>query len=155
VARGGPLADPLFRQLAAQFPGQTVIDRRSTNAWADAAFVAAVQATGRRKLVMCGLWTEVCLAQTVISALAAGFEVFFVADCSGGVSAEAHDEGKRRMVQAGAVPLAWMALMAELCPDNGAPEYQRLYPVVLEHGGGVGVAVQFVLAQLPAGAGGT
>lgn len=154
LARGGPLADPLFSQLAAQFPDQPVIDRRNTNAWADEAFVAAVQATGRRKLVMCGLWTEVCLAQTVVSAIAAGFEVTFVADCSGGVSAEAHEEGKRRMVQAGAVPMTWMALMAELCPDNTAPEYQRLYPVVLEHGGGVGVAVQYVLAQLPSGAAG-
>jgi nicotinamidase-related amidase len=149
MGEGGPLKDPLFTQLSAVFPGVRPIDRTNTNAWSDPAFVDAVTATGRRKLVMCGLWTEVCLAQTVAAALAAGFEVWFVADCSGGVSAEAHEEGKRRMVQAGAVPMTWMAVMAELCPDSRSTEYQRLYPIVLEHGGGVGIAVQYVMAQLP------
>jgi nicotinamidase-related amidase len=153
MAKGGPLNDPLFSQLSALFPGATPIDRTNTNAWSDPAFVQAVKATGRKKLIMCGLWTEVCLAQTVVSAIEAGYEVAFVADCSGGVSAEAHEEGKRRMIQAGAIPMTWMAVMAELCPDNRSPEYQNLYPVVLEHGGGVGVAVQYVMAQLPAAAG--
>lgn len=152
MARGGPLSDPLFSQLSALFPGATPIDRRNTNAWSDPAFVAAVEATGRRQLVLCGLWTEVCLAQTVVSALAADYEVYFVADCSGGVSAEAHAEGKQRMVQAGAIPMTWLSVMAELCPDNTAPAYQNLYPVMLEHGGAVGVEVQYVLAQLPSGA---
>jgi nicotinamidase-related amidase len=150
MATGGPLKDPLFTQLSAVFPDLTPIDRTNTNAWSDPAFVSAVQATGRKKLIMCGLWTEVCLAQTVVSAIEAGHEVYFVADCSGGVSAEAHEEGKRRMIQAGAVPMTWMAVMAELCPDNQSAEYQALYPVVLEHGAGVGVAVQYVMAQLPA-----
>lgn len=149
MAEGGSLKDPLFAQLSAQFPALRPIDRRNTNAWADPAFVAAVEATGRRQLVVCGLWTEVCLAQTVASALEAGYELYFVADCSGGVSVEAHEEGKRRMVQAGAVPMTWLSVMAELCPDNSAPAYQALYPVVLAHGGAVGVAVQYVLAQLP------
>ena len=152
MARGGPLADPLFMQLAAQFPDVVPIDRRNTNAWADPAFVAAIEATGRRKLVLCGLWTEVCLAQTALSALRAGYEVYYVSDCSGGVSLEAHEDAKRRMAQTGAVPITWMAVMAELCPDNTSAEYQRLYPVVLEHGAGVGMAVQYVLAQLPAAA---
>ena len=148
MAKGGPLNDPLFTQLSSLFPDLSPIDRNNTNAWSDPAFVSAVEATGRKKLVMCGLWTEVCLAQTVVSAIEAGYEVYFVADCSGGVSIEAHEEGKRRMIQAGAIPITWMAVMAELCPDNSAPEYQSLYPVVLEHGGGVGVAVQYVMAQL-------
>jgi nicotinamidase-related amidase len=150
MAKGGPLNDPLFTQLSAVFPNLTPIDRTNTNAWADPAFVNAIKATGRQKLIMCGLWTEVCLAQTVVSAIEAGYELYFVADCSGGVSAEAHEEGKRRMIQAGAVPITWMAVMAELCPDNQSPEYQSLYPVVLEHGAGVGLAVQYVMAQLPA-----
>jgi nicotinamidase-related amidase len=149
MAKGGPLNDPLFSQLSAVFPGAAVIDRTNTNAWSDPLFVKAVQATGRKNLVMCGLWTEVCLAQTVVSAIDAGYTVYFVADCSGGVSEEAHEEGKRRMIQAGAIPMTWMAAMAELCPDNTAAEYRSLYPVVLDHGGGVGVAVQYVMAQLP------
>jgi nicotinamidase-related amidase len=147
-AQGGPLADPLLPQLQAVFPGITPIDRRNTNAWSDPAFVSAVVQTGRRKLVLCGLWTEVCLAQTVLSALAAEYEVYFVSDVSGGVSAEAHADAKQRMVQAGAIPMTWQAVMAELAPDNSAPEYARLYEPVMEHGGGVGYAVQYVVAQM-------
>jgi nicotinamidase-related amidase len=148
-AQGGPLADPLLLQLQRLFPDVTPIDRRNTNAWSDPAFVEAVKATGRPKLVMCGLWTEVCLAQTVLSALEDGYEVYFVSDCSGGVSPEAHADAKARMIQAGARPMTWQAVMAELCPDNTAPQYQRLYEVVAEHGAGVAYAVQYVLAQLP------
>jgi nicotinamidase-related amidase len=149
--RGGPLNDPLFTQLTEVFPDVEPIDRHNTNAWSDPAFVAAVEDTGRRQLVMCGLWTEVCLAQTVLSALKAGYEVAYVADCSGGLSVEAHEEAKRRMSAAGAIPMTWQAVMAELCPDNTAPEYQALYPVVLQHGAGVGLAVQYYGAQLGGG----
>ena len=147
-AEGGPLADPLFTQLTAVFPDAPVIDRRNTNAWSDPTFVAAIEATGRKKLVLSGLLTEVCLAQTAISALAAGYEVFFVSDASGGVSIEAHHDAKLRMSQAGAVPMTWQAVMAELCPDSTAPEYQSLYGIMGEHGSGVGYAVQYVFAQL-------
>ena len=147
--KGGPLADPLFTQLTAVFPEVEPIDRHNTNAWADPAFVKAVEATGRKKLVMCGLWTEVCLAQTAVSALRDGYEVYFVADCSGGVSREAHEEGKRRMTQAGAIPMTWQSVLAELTPDNTSAEIQPMYPIVAEHGGGVGLAVQYVMANLP------
>jgi nicotinamidase-related amidase len=147
-AEGGPLADPIFPQIQAVFPEIKPIDRRNTNAWSDPAFVEAIKQTGRKKLVMCGLWTEVCLAQTVISALEDGYEVYFVSDASGGVSLQAHEDAKARMIQAGARPLTWVATMAEVCPDNTSPEYSRLYGVMVEHGGGVGYAVQYVLAQL-------
>jgi nicotinamidase-related amidase len=147
-AEGGPLADPLFTPLQSVFPGVKPIDRRNTNAWSDPAFVDAVKATGRKKLVMCGLWTEVCLAQTVVSAVRDGYEVYFVSDASGGVSAEAHHDAKARMQQAGAIPMTWQAVMAELSPDNTSPEYARLYGPVVEHGAGVSYAVQYVLAQL-------
>ncbi len=147
-AKGGPLADPLFVQLGELFPEVPQLDRHNTNAWSDPAFVAAVEKTGRKKLVMCGLWTEVCLAQTVISARKAGFGVYFVSDASGGVSVEAHEDGKTLMVQAGAKPMNWLGVMAAVCPDNTSPEYQRLYDLVVRHGGGVGIAVQYVLANL-------
>jgi nicotinamidase-related amidase len=146
---GGPLRDPLFGGLRALWPDVAPIDRHNTNAWSDPAFVAAVEAAGRKKLVMAGLWTEVCLAQTVISALGAEYEVFFVADASGGLTPEAHDRACQRMTQAGAVPLSWFATLAEWCPDNTAPEYQSLYPITLEHGGGVGWAVEYIMANLP------
>jgi len=147
--RSGPLQDPLFQGLTALWPDVDPIDRANTNAWSDPAFVEAVRATGRKKLVMAGLWTEVCLAQTAISAMKDGFEVYFVADASGGLSPEAHERACQRMIQAGAVPMSWFAVAAEWSPDNTAPEYQGLYPITLQHGGGVGWGVEYILANLP------
>ncbi|AZL58056.1 hydrolase [Tabrizicola piscis] len=152
-AKGGPLNDPLFAGLSDLHPGAEPIDRRNTNAWADPAFVAAVQATDRKKLVMAGLWTEVCLAQTALSALNAGYEVYFVSDASGGLSTESHERACQRMIQAGAVPMTWFAVAAEWCPDNTAPEYPRMYPIALAHGGGVQWAVEYIMANLPRQAG--
>ena len=147
--KSGPLQDPLFQGLSALWPDVEPIDRTNTNAWSDPAFVEAVTATGRKKLVMAGLWTEVCLAQTALSAMKAGFEVYFVADASGGLSPEAHERACQRMIQAGAHPMSWFAVAAEWSPDNTAPEYQRMYPITLQHGGGVGWAVEYILANLP------
>lgn len=147
-AKGGPLNDPLFVQLTEQFPGIEPIDRNNTNAFATPEFAQAIKNTGKKKLVMCGLWTEVCLAQTVVTGLKQGYDVYFVSDCSGGVSVEAHEDAKRLMIQAGAKPMNWMAVMAACCPDNSAPEYARLYEPVIRHGNGVGFAVQYVLANM-------
>ena len=147
--KSGPLKDPLLQGLSALWPDVEPIDRSNTNAWSDPAFVSAVKATGRTKLVMAGLWTEVCLAQTAISAMQDGFEVFFVSDASGGLSPEAHERACQRMIQAGAVPMTWFAVAAEWTPDNTAPEYQGMYPITLAHGGGVQWAVEYILANLP------
>lgn len=147
-AKGGPLADPLFQSLAAIYPDVEPIDRNNTNAWSDARFRAAVAQTGRNKLVLCGLWTEVCLAQTVLSALHDGFDVYFISDASGGISKEAHSDAKHLMIQAGAKPITWFAFIASVCPDNSSPEYQRLYGPTVQYGAGVGIAVQYVLANL-------
>lgn len=152
-AKSGPLKDPLFSQLAALFPNQTPIDRSNTNAWSDSRFVDAIKATGRKKIVMAGLWTEVCLAQTALSALKDGFEVYFVADASGGLTLESHELAKSRMIQAGAKPLSWISFMADVCPDNNAPEYQNLYPVIMQHGMGVSWAVEYYMANIPSKAG--
>lgn len=150
-AEGGPLRDPLFAGLSALYSNQTPIDRNNTNAWSDLRFVDAVRKTGRSKLVMAGLWTEVCLAQTALSAIKDGFEVYFVADASGGLSPEAHERACQRMIQAGAKPMSWFAVVAEWCPDNSAPEYQRLYPVMLAHGMGVQWGVEYIMANLKSG----
>jgi nicotinamidase-related amidase len=148
-AKSGPLKDPLLQGLSGLWPDVEPIDRSNTNAWSDPAFVEAVKETGRKKLVMAGLWTEVCLAQTAISAIADGYEVFFVSDASGGLSPEAHERACQRMIQAGAVPMSWFAVAAEWTPDNTAPEYQKMYPITLAHGGGVQWAVEYILANLP------
>ncbi|NUW05219.1 hydrolase, partial [Streptomyces sp. CAI 127] len=93
------------------FPDQEPIDRTLINTWQDERVVDAVRATGRKKLILAGLWTEICLAMPAIQAAGEGFEVYAVTDASGGVSAEAHDMAVRRMVQAGVVPITWLAVM--------------------------------------------
>lgn len=95
----------------------TWIDRSSINAWEDADFVAAVEATGRRKLIMGGLWTEVCLAFPATDALRAGYEVFVPVDAVGGTSVEAHQAGLSRCQQAGAQLVSWVSVLAELQRD--------------------------------------
>lgn len=100
------------------FPEQKPIDRRFINAWQDDRVVEAVKETGRRKLIIAGLWTEICVAMSAIQAAGEGFEVYVVTDASGGVSKEAHDVAVRRMVQAGVVPITWSALAGELQRDG-------------------------------------
>ena len=97
--------------------GATWIDRTSINAWEDADFVSAVEATGRRKLVMGALWTEVCLAFPATDALRAGYEVFVPCDAVGGTSVAAHEAGLRRVEQAGAQPVSWIGVLCELQRD--------------------------------------
>src|SRR5271154_656567 len=94
----------LIREIQDVFPEQIPIDRTSLNSWEDQRVVNWVRQTGREKLVMAGLWTEVCLQMPVLSALAGGYEVYFLTDASGGGSREAHDMAVARMIQAGAIP---------------------------------------------------
>jgi nicotinamidase-related amidase len=145
IGAKGILNDPPLKRLADVIPDVTPIDRVSTNAWED--IREAVAATGRKTLLMAGLWTEVCLAQTAISAVAEGYRVFFVSDCSGGMSVEAHEDGKARLVQAGATPINWMAVICEWTPDYTSDERQRVNPPVMEHGSMAGLAVEYLVAQ--------
>ena len=141
----GVLNDPPIRGLADVIPEVTPIDRVSTNAWED--IREAVEATGRRTLLIAGIWTEVCLAQTAVSALAEGYRVFFVSDCSGGMSREAHEDAKTRLVQAGATPINWMAIICEWTPDFTTDERNRVNPPVMKHGSMAGLAVEYLVAQ--------
>ena len=150
-AKGSILADPLFTQISDVFPDVTPVDRTSTNAWSDPNLRAAVEATGRKKLIMAGLWTEVCLAQTALSALKDGFEVYFVSDASGGVSKEAHEDAKARMIEASAKPMNWVSVVAEWTPDYTSQERNALTGAFVRHGGGVSLAIQYLVAQITAG----
>jgi nicotinamidase-related amidase len=143
--KAGVLNDPPISGLADVIPEVTPIDRVSTNAWED--IREAVEATGRRTLLIAGIWTEVCLAQTAVSALAEGYRVFFVSDCSGGMSMEAHEDAKTRLVQAGATPINWMAIICEWTPDFTTDERQRVNPPVMKHGSMAGLAVEYLVAQ--------
>ena len=93
------------------------IDRTSINSWEDVDFLAAVRATGRRKLILCALWTEVCMAFPALDALREGYEVYPVVDAIGGTSLEAHRAGLERVVQAGRLPISWVSLACELQRD--------------------------------------
>ena len=108
---------PMIHQLADIFPDIAPIDRSTLNAWEDGAFRSAVEATGRKKLIMCAIWTEVCLAFPVLSALQAGFDVFPVVDAVGGTSLVAHNAALERMQQAGAQLTSWVQLICELQRD--------------------------------------
>jgi nicotinamidase-related amidase len=109
--------DPTVPELAELLDDSPPIDRTTTNAWEDAEFLAAVRATGRRKLIMCALWTEICLAFPALDALRSGYEVYPVVDAIGGTSEEAHRFGLERVMQAGGQPVSWVALAVELQRD--------------------------------------
>lgn len=150
-AQGSVLVDPIFTQISAVFPDVTPIDRTTTAAWSDPDFRAAVEATGRKKLIMAGLSTEVCLAETVLAALKDGYEVFFLSDCSAGITREGHEDGKVRMVQAGATPVNWVAVVNEWVPDYTSPERAPLTDIMIDHGGKSSSVFQYVYAQVTAG----
>jgi nicotinamidase-related amidase len=104
-------------ELSDALPGVSEIDRTTMNSWEDHSFRAAVERTGRRKVVICGLWTEVCVAFPTLDLLEEGYEVYPVADAIGGVSPNAHNSAMERMCGAGAKPISALAFACELQRD--------------------------------------
>src|SRR5690348_10146757 len=128
TGRGKPTV-PELAELLEDYPP---IDRTSTNAWEDADFLAAVRATGRRKLILCALWTEICMAFTALDAMRDGYEVYPVVDAIGGTSPEAHRAGLDRVMQAGGQPISWVSLAVELQRDWARQEtVQSIIEIVL------------------------
>ncbi len=150
-AKGSILVDPIFKEIGELFPEVEPIDRTSTHAWSNPAVRSAVEATGRKKVVMAGLLTEVCLVQSVLAALKDGFEVYFVSDCSGGMSVEAHQDAKDRMIQAGARPMSGLAVVSEWAPDYTTPERAALADVTAKRGGTATLLSDYLIAQVQAG----
>lgn len=106
-------------ELRDALPGTDEIDRTTLNSWEDPDFRAAVEATGRKKIIMTGLWTEVCVAFPTLDMVREGYEIYPVADAIGGISPTAHDSAMQRMIQAGAQPVNAISLVAELQRDWG------------------------------------
>src|SRR6266849_696730 len=150
-AKGSVLVDPIFKEISDVFPEITPIDRTTTHAWSDPNFRAAVDATGRRKLVMAGIVTGTCLSQSVLAALKDGFEVYFVSDCSGDVSREAHDDAKVLMTQAGAKPITWLNLTGQWAPDYRSPQRAALASIYSQRIGTVALMTEYVIDQVTAG----
>lgn len=135
--RGGRI----FPQITDVFPGQEVIDRTFINTWEDRKVVDAVKATGRKQLIMAGLWTEICVAMPAIQALGEGWDVTVITDACGAVSVEAHEVAIQRMIAAGANMMTWMALAAEWQRDWARAETaMSVNDVILQHAAGSGIA---------------
>jgi nicotinamidase-related amidase len=146
---------PVIDEITEVFPDEAVIDRTTMNCWEDERVVDAVRRTGRTKVVLAGLWTEVCVALPALDAMREGYEVYVVCDACGGVSLVAHDLAIERMTQAGAMPITWLQFLLELQRDWARRErYDAVLEVVERHAGAYGVGVQYAHAMLGARAGG-
>jgi nicotinamidase-related amidase len=139
----------IWPQLKAEFPEQTPIERTSMNSWDDPNFVTAVKATGRKKIVLAGLWTEVCVAFPSIQAIADGYEVYVVEDLCGDLDIRIHDAAMRRVEQAGAKPVTWIQVMLEWQRDWAWTEtYPAVMDIVKKHAGAYGMGVEYAYTMV-------
>jgi len=141
---------PLVSKVQNVFPDIVPIDRTTLNAWEDTNFKKAVKKTGRKKLLLAGLWTEVCVTFPALSAIEDGYEVYVVADASAGSSKQAHQIALQRLVQAGAIPITWQATLLELQRDWANKDtYQAVTTVIKQYGGAYGLGMEYANALIP------
>jgi len=137
---------PVFPEIREYYPDEsTYVDRTTMNSWEDKNFIKAVEATGKKRLVMAGLWTEVCINLAALSALEDGYEVYVIADASGGVSKEAHDMSIARMIQAGVIPITSMQYMLEIYRDWArSDQYIQVNELAKRYGGAYGLGINYI-----------
>lgn len=136
-------------QVLAALPGVTPVERSSMNSWDDAGFVAAIEQTGRKKIVLTGLWTETCVALPTIQAIHDGYEVYVVEDCCGDVSQLAHDNAMKRVVQAGARPVTALSTLLEWQRDWAQRDtYDAVMDLVKTHCGAYGMGVEYAYTMV-------
>jgi nicotinamidase-related amidase len=134
----------MWPQVQAVFPDRVPIERTSMNSWDDKNFVAAIEKSGRKKIVLTGLWTETCVALPTVQAIHDGYEIYVVEDCCGDVSQLAHDNAMKRVVQAGAKPVTALSVMLEWQRDWAATgTYDAVMDIVKTHFGAYGVGVEY------------
>src|SRR3954452_21083016 len=139
----------MWPQIRAVFPHQEPIERSSMNSWDDENFVAAIEKTGRKKIVLAGLWTETCVALPTVQAIHDGYEIYVAEDCCGDVSQLAHDNAMRRVVQAGAKPVTSLSVMLEWQRDWAHREtYDAVMDIVRTHCGAYGVGVEYAYTMI-------
>ncbi|GMB10524.1 MAG: hydrolase [Candidatus Improbicoccus devescovinae] len=140
---------PMVKKIQDLFPDTNPIDRTSLNAWEDENFKSAVEKTGKKKLLIAGLWTEVCVALPTLSAIEDGYKVYVIIDACGGVSKQAHKAAITRMVASGAKPITWLAAMLEMQRDWSNKEtYDSIMQVVQQHGGNYGLGVEYAESMI-------
>jgi nicotinamidase-related amidase len=139
-----------YPELLDVFPGQKLLERTSMNSWDDQKVRDALAANGRKKVVVSGLWTEVCNTTFALCAMLEGnYEIYMVADASGGTSKDAHDFAMQRMVQAGVVPVTWQQVMLEWQRDWARKEtYDAVMAIVREHSGAYGMGVDYAYTMV-------
>ena len=134
----------MWPQIRAVFPQQEPIERSSMNSWDDPKFVAAVEKTGRKKIVLSGLWTETCVMLPTIQAIHDNYEVYVVEDCCGDVSQLNHDNAMKRVIQAGAKPVTALSVMLEWQRDWALTDtYEAVMDIVKTHCGAYGMGVEY------------
>ena len=139
----------IWPQIQAVFPKQEPIERSSMNSWDDPKFVAAIEKTGRKKIVLSGLWTETCVALPTVQAIHDNYEVYVVEDCCGDVSQLAHDNAMKRVIQAGAKPVTALTVMLEWQRDWALRDtYDAVMDIVKTHCGAYGVGVEYAYTML-------
>src|SRR5436853_647170 len=139
----------VWPQLLDIFSGQQVVERSSMNSWDDAGFRKAIEATGRKNILMTGLWTEVCVTWPTIEMLGAGYNIYVVDDCCGATSAAAQDAALPRMGQAGAVRLTAIAALLEWQRDwKNREHYDALMGLLKQHAGAYGAGVEYAYTMV-------
>jgi len=139
---------PMFGEVTEAFRGQEMLDRTTMNCWEDEGVVRTVNAIGKPRVVLCGLWTSVCIVGPVLSALEQGYDVYVLTDACGDVTAEAHQRAVQRMVQAGAFPLTSLQYLLELQRDWGRSQtYGLTTGIAARHGGAYGLGIIYAGAM--------
>ncbi|MEP9368381.1 hydrolase [Xanthobacter sp. VNH20] len=142
---------PMFDEIKMAFPDAVPIDRTSMNSWEDKNITAAVNAAGKGRIVLGGLWTSVCIVGPALSAIDQGFEVYVIADACGDVSDEAHERAMQRMIQAGARPMTSLQYLLELQRDWARGEtYELTTGIARVHGGGYGLGIIYAKSMFGA-----
>jgi len=139
----------LWPQIKAIFPQQVPIERSSMNSWDDKNFVAAIQGTGRKKIVLAGLWTETCVALPTVQGIQDGYEIYVVEDCCGDVSQLAHENAMKRVIQAGAKPVTALSVMLEWQRDWAQKDtYDAVMDIARNHFGAYGIGVEYAYTMV-------
>lgn len=145
---------PMFSEITSAFPGQKLLDRTSMNTWEDEAVIAEVNAIGKPRIVLAGLWTSVCIVGPALSAIDQGFEVYVISDACGDVSTEAHERAMERMIQAGARPMTSLQYLLELQRDWARGEtYELTTGIAKEFGGAYGLGIIYAKSMFGASEG--
>lgn len=133
---------PIFDEIKDAFPGAEITDRTSMNTWEDENVIRRVNSIGKKRIVLAGLWTSVCIVGPALSALDQGFEVYVIADACGDVSTEAHERAMERMIQAGARPITSLQYLLELQRDWARTDtYELTTGIAKKFGGAYGLGI--------------